>query len=107
MRKIEQAMLEAIKSNQNWKRDNTEVQYWQAGFSKVLLHGNHIATIYKDSVSFSFAGWQTPTTKSRISCILHTFACHGVGQTKGNLYLYKPDNTKQLINRDDWYTVNA
>ena len=44
MRKIETQMNMAIKSQKNWSSGNTQV-ITDNGFSRVFLHGNHIANV--------------------------------------------------------------
>ena len=72
MRKIEQQMIAAIKNNQDWKCDNTEVITIE-GVSFVYLHGNQIATIDDDSMTIFDGGYQTKTTKSRLNALLSEF----------------------------------
>ena len=49
MRKIETQMNMAIKSQKNWSSGNTQV-ITDNGFSRVFLHGNHIANVFDDVV---------------------------------------------------------
>lgn len=74
MRKIEQEMVAAIKAGKNWHKDNTRVipAVMPEGLSLVIqLHGNDIAKRSTTGVwSFSLAGWNTPTTRSRINAII-------------------------------------
>lgn len=58
MRKIEQAMLAAIRDKRDWHDGNTLVRYEcgimtdkhvRAESSRVYLHGHHIATVYHDA----------------------------------------------------------
>ena len=72
MRKIETQMIAAIKNNQDWKCDNTEVINIE-GVSFVYLHGNQIATIDDDSLTLFDGGYQSKTTKSRLNAILSEF----------------------------------
>lgn len=71
MRKIEQAMCAAIKARKNWRQNNTEVVVSDGGSKvAVYLHGNKI---YMESAEgwawFSLCGWNTPTTRSRLSAL--------------------------------------
>ena len=50
MRKIETQMNMAIKSQKNWSSGNTQV-ITDNGFSRVFLHGNHIANVFDDGVN--------------------------------------------------------
>ena len=80
MRKIETQMNMAIKSQKNWSSGNTQV-ITDNGFSRVFLHGNHIANVFDDVVNGDYkkvvqlfdGGWQSNTTKSRLNAILFEF----------------------------------
>ena len=78
MRKIERQMCDAIRNSKDWKLDNTEVITIN-DVSWVYLHGNHIATVYSDSVEVFDGGWQSNTTKSRLNAICDTFCVAGEG----------------------------
>lgn len=68
MRKIEDAMLRALQQGRKWSKGNTRVD----GEGNVYLHGNHIArNITRGGFEYSWAGWQTRTTASRLLAILH------------------------------------
>ena len=92
MRKIEEQMLEAIRKNRNFKCRNTEVKS-KNGFSKVYLHGNHIATYCRRFIDFNLCGWNTPTTRSRLNAI-------GVNINQRN---FKPYCNGVEINVCGWY----
>jgi hypothetical protein len=79
MRKIEQQMMDAIKSRCNWAGGNTQVtpRIDSDGMLldiHVFLHGNHIATIKDDPYCGSIVlvneatvqKWPTNTTRSRL-----------------------------------------
>jgi len=72
MRNIERQMIAAIKNNQDWKCDNTEVINIE-GVSFVYLHGNQIAKIDDDSLTLFDGGYQSTTTKSRLNALLSEF----------------------------------
>lgn len=74
MRTIEEQMIAAIRARKDWKSGNTQVAAFPAGVVKVFLHGNHIATLRSNGVDFTLAGWNTPTTRSRLNAILQEFA---------------------------------
>jgi len=76
MRLIEHQMNAAITKQQDWKKDNTEVQNID-GVSFVFLHGNKIAEIGDHFVTLFDGGWQTNTTKSRLNAILREHGCPG------------------------------
>ena len=68
MRKIEQAMCEAVNNRVNWKSDNTQVENYN-GEITVYLHGNAIFRIVGGVKYWTFAGWPTQTTKSRLRAL--------------------------------------
>ena len=90
MRKIEQRMVEAIKTGQSFSLANTRVTAIDNNQqSAVYLHGNLIAVFnWKyhglgillrpsytlESVMCTLAGWPTVTTRSRLNAI-----CRGLG----------------------------
>ena len=76
MRKIERLMNDAITNERDWQLDNTMVSN-QDGVSFVFLHGNNIAQIGDTWIRLFDGGWQTNTTKSRLSAIL---TVHGNGE---------------------------
>lgn len=86
MRKIEKAMLEAIKARKNWSLDNTRVEFCPVmnsayyGVSsggnlvgRVELHGHLIATVTPSGeikpYSDTFRRWPTMTTASRLRAL--------------------------------------
>ena len=77
MRKIEEAMVQALRERRDFTRDNTSV-YWGIDYmtdeaeARVYLHGNYIASYYPDmgDLYLPDAGWQTVTTKSRLNALL-------------------------------------
>lgn len=118
MRKIEKLMLNAINSDKAFSLDNTLVTMHSInnGYKfKVFLHGNHIANVYRSNtfginrIEFSFAGWQTPTTKSRINALLSLMPEYkGCYQKKGKLYFGYADWTlEQQINPSAWHSYNG
>ena len=90
MRKIEQQMIDAIRVGKDWKSANTEV-ITISDVSWVYLHGNHIATVYEDSVEVFDGGWQSNTTKSRLNAICNAFCIDGEGvfQEKFEWFIHK------------------
>ena len=76
MRKIEQQMIAAIKSNADWKCDNTQVitlNNMGQMVSFVYLHGNLIAQVDDNSLKLYDGGYQSTTTKSRLNALLSEF----------------------------------
>lgn len=68
MRQIEQAMCEAVKNAKNWASNNTRVENFN-GEVTVFLHGNAIFRIIDGVKYWTFAGWPTQTTKSRLRAL--------------------------------------
>ena len=85
MRKIEFDMLDAIRKNKPFKRDNTQVKI-DFNTAHVFLHDNHIASITyglaRGNID-TLRNYPTPTTKSRLRAL-------GVDvyTKKGITYLY-------------------
>ena len=68
MRKIEEEMLRALQRGRKWSKGNTRVD----GNGNVFLHGNMIArNVTMGGFEYSWSGWQTRTTASRLRAILH------------------------------------
>jgi hypothetical protein len=96
MRKIEKLMINAINSDKAFAAGNTLVTMHSIAngyMFKVFLHGNHIANVYRSNtfdvnrIEFSFAGWQTPTTKSRINALFNLMSgINGCYQKGGKLF---------------------
>lgn len=82
MRKIEEAMLQAITYRERFTRDNTNVTKVVDGCQTIYLHGHPIATINHNAceLSISDCGWQTVTTKSRLNAILNHFNLANISQ---------------------------
>ena len=74
MRQIEEKMNQALRNFQNWSSGNTTVTSTREEM-KVFLHGNHIATLNKATMTINLfdGGWQSNTTKSRLNAILNEF----------------------------------
>ena len=73
MRKIEKQMNFALSNKSDWSKSNTAVEYDEStNCSTVKLHGHSIA-IYDHSTAalkISSCGYETVTTKSRLTAIL-------------------------------------
>jgi hypothetical protein len=84
MRKIEQQMIDAIKSETDWKSGNTKVvNFFNDGdkcvVSSVFLHGNKIAEVTDNDMTIFDGGWQSVTTKSRLNALCQEFCIAGEG----------------------------
>jgi hypothetical protein len=70
MRQIESEMLYAVCNRKNMSKDNTQVQVREDGSIWVRLHGNLIAHRGDSGLwQFTLAGWNTPTTRSRLRAL--------------------------------------
>lgn len=113
MRKIEQWMVDSINTQREqvgkiWfdclesTKDNTKVltRYRPDGeyVTTVYLYDNMIAQYSSGSWGFNLAGWNTPTTKSRINALAKHWGRAGVHQK--NKVLYSGD---KQINLHDWF----
>ena len=84
MRKIEQQMIDAIKSETDWKSGNTKVvNFFNDGdkcvVTSVFLHDNLIAEVTDTDMTIFDGGWQTHTTKSRLNALCQEFCVAGEG----------------------------
>ena len=84
MRKIEQQMIDAIKSETDWKSGNTKVvNFFNDGdkcvVSSVFLHGNKIAEVTDNDMTIFDGGYQSVTTKSRLNALCQEFCISGEG----------------------------
>ena len=84
MRKIEQQMIDAIKSETDWKSGNTKVvNFFNDGdkcvVSSVFLHGNKIAEVTDTDMTIFDGGYQSTTTKSRLNALCQEFCIDGEG----------------------------
>lgn len=98
MRVIERKMVAAIQSGRSMRNGNTEVRCNDDGKWCVLLHGNLIADGDATSFSFTLAGWNTPTTRSRVNAILRGLTgAQGVYQKA-----FEPYYCGAVIGAKDW-----
>jgi hypothetical protein len=79
MRAIEKKMNKAIRSQENFRLDNTEVKVIRNGILHdgiyVFLHNNLIAEFGNNNeIWLASGGWQSNTTKSRLNAICSEFA---------------------------------
>ena len=93
MRKIEQQMINAIKSETDWKSGNTKVvNFFNDGdkcvVSSVFLHGNKIAEVTDHDMTIFDGGWQSNTTKSRLNALCDEFCIAGEGVFQKNFRWY-------------------
>ena len=106
MRKIENKMIQAIKSKSCFSLDNTRVDYVASeNISEIFLHNNLIA-YYKhddDSMYISSCGWESNTTKSRLNALLDTFF-YGVGIFQKNWQWFISDRRdNKTVKQIKWF----
>ncbi len=82
MRKIEQQMINAIKSETDWKSGNTKVVNFfndsdKCVVASVFLYGKKIAEITDHDMTIFDGGWQSNTTKSRLNALCSEFCIAG------------------------------
>lgn len=73
MRKIEQNIVKALRSGNYLNKGNTEVRFYKDTMT-VKLHGNTVAESDGKTIRLNWCGWDTPTTKSRLNCVLNVYA---------------------------------
>ena len=98
MRKIESQMIDAIKSETDWKSGNTKVvNFFNDGdkcvVASVFLHGNKIAEITDTDMTIFDGGWQSNTTKSRLNALCDASAL----QVKEYIIKTSPGMFKNLL----------
>jgi hypothetical protein len=68
MRKITKEAVDKFLSKEPFKKSNMQVESAGAGYWKLKLHGNTIASIDEfNMLSISNAGWASNTTKERLN----------------------------------------
>lgn len=102
MRKIEAKLIEAIRQNREWSSGNTTF----AG-GLVMLHGHVIAKKDGNLWQINLQGWNTTTTRSRLTAILREFSqtSNGVFTRKGLAYISYRSGAKHDIDSQGWHNV--
>ena len=116
MRKIEENMIAAIRNAPNYGCSvksvgaNTKVETDHLGGIHVYLHGHCIAIKHRnEDWRVSLAGWNTPTTRSRLGAIIKTFSRLGpnglgVSSRKGVVRLHD-SRGETVIDANGWHKV--
>lgn len=75
MRKIEQAVQDAIANGTDLDKQNTQVWHRPNGSYKVTLHRNDIIHYDADTntITVDSCGWRTGTTRSRMNAVLRMY----------------------------------
>lgn len=103
MRKIEQALVAAIRDGRPFNSGNTATRYIDDGTCEVLLHGNTIARIDALGLAqWTLAGWNTPTTRSRVNALARAFGWRGVFTERGQPRVTDRRGHVAHISADEW-----
>jgi hypothetical protein len=79
MRKIEQNVIDAIRGRRNFCGGNTVVSMDKDGQGfGVSLHGHIVARLEGSTLHLDWCGWDTPTTRSRLNCVLKALRIMGI-----------------------------
>ena len=108
MRKIETQMNRAIRTRQDWSKDNTRVEITEDSRAIVYLHGNKIAEIDNNGVQIFDGGWQSNTTKSRLNAIIEEFLIpyQGVFQKNWNWFVKLSEDFTNCIPFESGMVIN-
>ena len=94
MRKIEEKIAYAVRMKKNCGCGNTTVEC-SNGNVWVRLHGNLIYKEFEGVKSFTLAGWNTVTTRSRLNAL-------GVDVRQKN---WEPVYDGKVISSYSWYNI--
>jgi len=102
MRKIEQNLIAAIRANREWSESNTPF----AG-GLVLLHGHVIARKDGNMWQINLQGYNTQTTRSRLTAILGEFSvdAYAVATKSGMARIMYRSGSIADIDSEGWYNV--
>lgn len=108
MRKIEENMIQAMRDGRARQIGNTTVHHTE-GLCSVYLHGHMICQRGPLGLHVSLAGWDTVTTRSRLSAIVRAFADNGgaglgVSSRKGVVRLHDARG-ETVIDATGWHRV--
>ena len=109
MRTVEAKMLDAIRASKSARLGNTVVEVIPGtGAWRVLLHGNLIANGGRVGMSFTLAGWGTPTTRSRVNALLALFA-HGNARVfqRAHGQMFQQGGEAREIDTTEWVTPSC
>ncbi len=121
MRLITKKITEAFRDYRAQKVNNSEVKVdhfdGRPGSVALYLHGNLIATFNPtgmsgyhhvgQAVSFTLAGWNTPTTKERLNGLFKTMGLTArIRQRNYQLYLDTPTESVK-INAYGWFDIGG
>lgn len=116
MRKVEEQLVAAMRMWEPFSKGNTTLEIVKDSqgnnmYCLVKLFGNRIAAWNANTLNITMAGWDTRTTKSRLSALLEEFN-EPLGHTmnivtrKGQSYLVDfTSNTNYEMDSDDIYSI--
>lgn len=113
MRKITENMLHAIRHGKAWKGPNTKtvrtLPHDDVQGVRVFLHDNQIAFIPDDEalpIRVSLAGWDTNTTRARVSAIAWEYCGCTIGRHKGVTGIdYRSRAARAVLGASEWVTL--
>lgn len=94
MRQITKEAKWAFDRNINFSKSNTKILV-MGDITEMYLHGNKIARKFGHKISISLAGWNTVTTRERLSAFAAVYS------RKGQAYI----NDKPVSN-NEWIELN-
>ena len=100
MRQIEKAMCAAVEARFNLACSNTKVKV-NDNKVEVYLHGNLIYKRQGGGASFTLAGWNSNTTRSRLRALGVSVRCYDYTPQM------KVDGEWVDISSDEWYNVEG
>ena len=111
MRKIEKQMIDAIKSETDWKSGNTKVINFfnedkECVVTSVFLHNNLIAEVSDTDMTIFDGGWQSNTTKSRLNALCTEFCIAGEGVFQKDFLWYVRVFTGAINGKNVYKTEN-
>jgi hypothetical protein len=111
MRVIERKMLDAIRNGTEFKSGNTSVHHDPVIGDveiEVRLHGHLIAKRFVTGWQFNLCGWNTPTTRSRLSALIGQFVYKGIGVStkRGQAFVcYRDGNASKPVGSNEWFAA--
>lgn len=101
MRKITEQAIDAFYNEKDFKKDNTSVISW-GDLSYLMLHGHKIASLDRQGLFITTAGWNTNTTRDRLNGLPGVCVRSRKGQLTLNGYPWNGD----WVNVEDFNLKN-
>lgn len=112
MRKVDEKLVDAITNRKDATFNNTKVIHWDRNVS-VYLHGHMIAQRVDGRWRVSLAGYNTNTTRNRVSAIIREFCYNesfkeGAGVSTRACKVFLHDSRgKTEIDAHGWHLVEV